>query len=382
MRMKRWGCALLAGVLSLLLCWAPAEEQTAMRRVRNDWMTMLVRQENRLAQEGHTLELIQRFAAGPTWENLVQARTAAYCMVELLDYYASASWELAATPQDYLELIGQGMDIADVQSTLEGYCTYLPGQIEAYDLPTWREYAYMLMFGVYDQSTLEDMQGSVARRMDSVESDLREWFLTTNYLILEIPKGDAQELMDLANENAPTIMASYDQPFETANAILNEYNALVLESEERVLEAREALTRSEAMLEQPPALTAQPIEGLPEVRLPGPTALNAQACEYAYYWKDEDGALEAPTLRMEIRELPNCFILTLHDMTLEDYQAYALEVIDAWLEPDAMSDTAVSFTLADGILLLIAWDGEAQSLCVSVSGGQVCLAPGWYLAAL
>ena len=100
MRMKRWGCALLAGVLSLLLCWAPAEEQTAMRRVRNDWMTMLVRQENRLAQEGHTLELIQRFAAGPTWENLVQARTAAYCMVELLDYYASASWELAATPQE------------------------------------------------------------------------------------------------------------------------------------------------------------------------------------------------------------------------------------------------------------------------------------------
>lgn len=353
-----------------------------MRRVRNDWMTMLVRQENRLAQEGHTLELIQRFAAGPTWENLVQARTAAYCMVELLDYYASASWELAATPQDYLELIGQGMDIADVQSTLEGYCAYLPGQIEAYDLPTWREYAYMLMFGVYDQSTLEDMQGSVARRMDSVESDLREWFLTTNYLILEIPKGDAQELMDLANENAPTIMASYDQPFETANAILNEYNALVLESEERVLEAREALTRSEAMLEQPLALTAQPIEGLPEVRLPSPLALDAQACEYAYYWKDGDGALEVPTIRMEIRELPNCFAITLYGMALEDYQAYALAVLDTGLEPDGMSDTAISFTLTDGLLLLIAWDEEEQSLCVSVTGGQVCLAPDWYLAAL
>lgn len=83
---------------------------------------------------------------------------------------------------------------------------------------------------------------------------------------------------------------------------------------------------------------------------------------------------------MDIQDLPNQLILTFLNASLESYQAYVSRLLDAGLEPSGRMDTAVSFSLADGILFLVSWDEAAQCLNIAVQGGQVCLAPDWVLA--
>lgn len=383
--MKIRGCTaiLLTVVLLLTPLGSLAEEQTAMDRVIHDWVNMLAEQDDRYSQEKFALELMLQFCEEPAWDNLIKARTTASFTIELLEYYASAIWEGIATDEDYTELIAQGMDIGDAQFTINGFRDYAPMEITDYILPIWREYAYMLMFSVYEKETVEDMNEHAVSRMDSIQSDLRELYLMTNYIYLELPEKEAEDLTSLVGKYAPTIMAAYERPFETINDVLNEYNALVLEEEERLIDSSESLTRSETQRNsETMSLNAQSIKHLPALLLPYPTVFSAQVndYDYTYYWKDENGEIQTAMRKMDIQTLPNCFSLTISNIEREQYQAYKACMIDVGLEPDDMNDTAVLFTFEDGILLLIAWDEETHCMQVNVNGGQICLAPDWYIA--
>lgn len=269
MKMKHLIAILILAILLSALPGVLAEEQTAMDRVQCDWLTMLSRQDDCCSQEQYALNWMLQLCEDPTWENLIKARTAAQFTLDLLEFYAATPWEATATSEDYNALIAQGMDIADAQLTLNGY-----GDLALSDASTsamiWQEFAYALMFDAYDQAVLDKLQGSARQRMESVESCLREWYLMTNYIALELPEKDAQTLTRRASDNAPAIMAAYEQPFETVNDVLNEYDAHVREDEENLLSAVESLTRTESSSGDFDADAAQVIEGLPKLILPCP----------------------------------------------------------------------------------------------------------------
>lgn len=376
--MKRLLCLLLSVMLCLVAVGGMAESESSMNRVLQDWCNFLSLQENLLSQESFALDQLLTYAENPTWENLVRARATTSFTLELLAYYGETPFTGVATSEDYAALIAQGMDIGDMESTINIYNELTVEEIKALDYLIFSDYLTRLMFYVYDQ----DVTAEITRSAQSIQEDtlltMKEYCVITHYILLELPEDDAATLDGLARQYAPTIMGMYSQPFDTVNDVMNAYNEIIAQTEEGELTASRNLTLSQDALENVSGYTALSIEHLPLV-LPAPSMDFERAFSVMYYWKDADGQTSAVKARMDIQELPNCFFLAMPDATLEDYQSYVVLLSESGYMPSDSNDTAALFALPGEIQLLVQWNEAENEMQISVSGGQVCFAPDWYI---
>ena len=122
------------------------------------------------------------------------------------------------------------------------------------------------------------------------------------------------------------------------------------------------------------------IAGLPRV-LPLPASQGIALGDVTYYWTDADGNITPLERLMAFDELPNCMNMQYTGCTIEGFQSYVLELAHYGAELAAADDTVASFDV-DGVELLVWVDESAQTLDIHVSGGQICLAPNYYVEAL
>lgn len=378
---------LIATILALcmLMCAAPAGADAPTDRMLSDWTALAFMQDDICSQQNFTLELILEYCAEPTWDSLVRARAAASFTFHLMEHYAGDTLELSATADDYAQLIAQGMDVADVQATVNTYMTPESAQQREQDALTWSAYYIPeLMECAYTADWMAALALNARARTEYNDLNLRYWFLTNNFLVLQLPDADADRLIDWSNQNLPAIARAYDELFDSENAVLNELNDTVELMGENLLAFNSALAMSQAGLDgfDADALVADVLEisGLPRV-LPLPVSPDLELGDVTYYWADADGNVTTLERMMSYDELPNCMYMQYTGCTVEAYQAYALELAHYGAALLDASDTAASFDV-DGVELLVWVDEQAQTLDIHVSGGQICLAPNYYVDAL
>lgn len=355
-----------------------AEDDPIVNRFLEDWIKLLSLQERRLAQENRALKQIMKIREASTWENYVYARTACAFTEEMIRYLAQNKLEPAMTEADYQALIDRGMDLEDVQAEYQIYNEItVPGFTE-YDSVIWDEYYLQnLHYACYDEKTAVMLLTSAENRHEINQINLRYWYLVNNYILLELPSGYGARLAEAAQANAPTVMAQYADPFSSANDVLNEMDRILDLQEEALLKENEILTAWNVLLAEP-SFTAKPIDGLPVV-IRYPESVSVDDWQFHYYWKNGE-KIQTYEYGLEMETLPNCMYMEAEAVALEEYQQYVLDLAAEGMKPLDMTETVALYALENGAEMMMFW--EEDSMSISVTNGQACFAPLWYIHAV
>ena len=385
--MKKLLTAILILALSALPlgCAGAEAADSPIERMLSDWTAVAYTQDDIFSQQNFALELILAFHQDPTWDNLVRARAAASFTCELMDYYAQHELAASASADDYAQLISQGLDVADVQATVNAYASEQSAQQRELDARTWQiYYVPELMECAYTADWVSALALNASARATHNDLELQYWFLTNNFLVLQLPQADADKLAEWSRQNLPAIMRRYPELFGSENELLNELNETLELMAENMLVFNSALAMTQADLNEfdAEAVASDVLEiaGLPRV-LPLPASQGLELSDVTYYWTDADGNITPLERLMAFDELPNCMNMQYTGCTIEGFQAYVLELAHYGAELAAAGDTVASFDV-DGVELLVWVDESAQTLDIHVSGGQICLAPNCYVEAL
>ncbi len=394
--MKKYGCFLFCLILVFSLAGcnlkSPVEEslpvtqaavisdssQKVIDTFLEDWLNLLILQETRLAQENYTLELILRIQNAPTWENYVYAQTACGFTCDLIESLSQRSLEPSMTNADYQMLMDMGMDIGDVQTEYRTYNEVTLPDLKEYDWVIWQDYYLQnLMYACFDENTVTLVLEAAQNRYQVNEANLKYWYLINNFIMLELPEDDAEKLLALAEEHAPVVMAQYSNLFPTSNEVLNEISRVLNQQEDILLKMKEVEAAWELLMESK-KFTAKEIEGLPML-IRAPESVSVDDWFVRYYWKDEENVKAAEYL-MEMDTLPNGLMIEIENVSLDAFQQYVVELDADGLTPSDLNDTAAIYALSNGVQMMVFY--EENTIHISVTNGQVCFAPLWYIHAL
>ncbi len=343
-----------------------------------DWTNLLYLQELRLAQECDTLLKITEIGSEPTWEAYVYARAACAFTCEWMEQLAQKPAEMTMTETDYLQLVERDMDLIDVKTEFQIYNDVTLPRLKEKDNVVWTDnYMQNLMYGMYDESAAKVMVDSADLRYRTLQADMKYWYLVNNYILLELPEAYAEKLTQIAAARASQILSQYSTPFLATNDVLNEINSVLNLMEEYLIEEQEILTQWKILLNMQ-KFTPKEIAGLPTV-VQFPESVSVDDWRVQYYWKEGE-EIRTVGYPMELDSLPNCMYMTADQVTLQEYQRYILELEAGGLAPDAVNETAAMYELDGGLQMLISF--EENTLTISVTGGQLCFAPLWYINAL
>lgn len=372
---------MLALMIPTLTCAAAQAESSPTDRILADWTSIAYVYDDIYSQQNFTFDLIVAFASEPTWDNLVRARAAASFTCELMDYYAQYELEPFATNDDYAQLTAQGMDVTDTQATVNAFMSQQSVQQRLQDSLIWRSY-YMaeLMEGAHTADWVSALALNSSGLAAYNDLNLQYWFLTNNFLLLQLPDADATDLAEWSYQYLPAIMSSCPELLETENDVLNQLNDTIEGMNENMLILNSALAMSQDSLDEFASDPVMPdmleISGLPRV-LPLPASTGIELDDVTYYWQDDAGDITTLNRMMEYDELPNCMDMRFASCTLADYQKYVLELTGYEVELVDMNDTAALFDV-DGASLTVWFDPDAQTIDIYVSDGQICFAPNYY----
>ena len=378
--MKRLLCGLAAAILALGCFGCAAAEETAMDRFLNDWTGLLYMHEDRLSQENHALDTVVRFTQSGDWDDLVRAKATTAYTCKLIEHYSQTPAGQTATAADYELLIGQGMDIGDVSAEVRLYNSETLATLQSSELPLWRGYLLAsLMELAYLRDTLEELETWALASIRCNELDMRYMYLINNYISLELPKEDADTLAKLTHEHMPHIMSKYDKPFPSVNDVLNEMNNVIGLYEEAVIALENAVLLAQVNTDTIDFGSCTQLLNCPEL-VPYPSFLDSEQADILYAWRDEQGKLTPVSRLMDIDALPTYMSLTAHGAGEEAYRSYIVCLNELGYHVTDMTQSAAQYQFDNGAVMSV-WVDESD-VCICVDGGQLCLAPQWYITAM
>lgn len=352
--------------------------ETALRHLVNDWMNLMILQERALVQKKVTLEQILRFGETKSWDDLVRARTMCIYTIQMLEYVAAQTVEQQTTDAEYGIFSAMNMDVESVKSEIRAYNESREKTFDT-ELASW-EGTYMgnLMESAFHMYIMEDLMLAAEAELAVVNAELDFYFYTTNFVICQLPDSAAARMTELAAEYTPVILSRKPELLTDIDVI----QTGITDAVEACVAAEKlkaiALSMSNLTLETFDIADKQELYNLPAV-WPLPWIWMTEDSDIYYYWVNEENQISFVGYAQTPEEIPDHAHYTIYDATLDDYKDYVLYLYDLGIKPVQLEDTVAKYVLEDGGVVLVSFDEEEDSLRISVSGGQLCLAWEAYL---
>lgn len=351
---------------------------TATSRVLGDWLNVVFLREQLCSDVLWVVEYAQQYAASPSWDNLLKARTAlstarGYLANREPVTFQTTEADYQALEQDNRNALAVQLETAELHSAYTAAAGRFYGMLESYlyhDLTFW-------------QPGMDWMKEWLEQEQDDYTQHLQSCAAQTALLIRAFDSETTAPLMARMLFYAPETHRLCMEMLQLSEEELKQQSGsalILLEQLSERLEEADALCRTiEAALQSGDLseLRSQKVELAGLTRAPNPAAWIVQdgSLVYDYYYRGPDGSGVSYVPQQSIDVLPNYCVSSAGCISLDEARRGAALFTDEPLVQDDSGAWQVSF-VQDRCSVHIKW--QDMQLKITTSGTLLCSVPQWY----